>query len=118
MVQLLRWPVVVLLVAVGLAYLYRYDAVTQLGTNAPTTVVVWDRWGHRVCVAYFLGLSGLYCDAEKWRDAAAAADQAAGAAADEARRGRESSPRFVPDAKPKEGPAWQRGIVVEPEKGK
>jgi hypothetical protein len=65
-----RWPVVVLAIAVGAAWMFRYEPVH---TGTPLEVVaVWDRWTHQLCAFTFAEAHGrgLYCSAKALLDAA------------------------------------------------
>lgn len=67
MFQLLRWPVVVLLVAGSAAYMYRYEPVAS--PNSLQAIAVWDRWGHRLCLSSFYEAPGLHCSKEEFNKA-------------------------------------------------
>ena len=70
MFKLLRWPIVVVLVAGSAAYMYRYEPVPS--PNSLQVIAVWDRWGHRLCLSSFYKAPGLHCSKEEFNKAISA----------------------------------------------
>ena len=59
---LLRWPLVVLFIALGGAYMYRFEPLVE--HNSLHLTVVWDRWTHQVCVYGYFEARKLSCSPE------------------------------------------------------
>lgn len=57
-----RWPLVVLLIALGAAYMYRFEPLVE--NRSLHITVVWDRWTHQICVYEFFEVRKLSCSPE------------------------------------------------------
>jgi len=60
--HLLRWPLVVLVIALGLGHMFRYESLNESDSLRLTTV--WDRWTHQTCVYGFFEARVLSCSPE------------------------------------------------------
>jgi hypothetical protein len=79
---LLRWPLVVLVIALGGAYMFRYEPLVE--DNSLRLAVVWDRWTYQVCVYGFFEARQLSCSPEAL--AASAGSSARGEASESVSR--------------------------------